>query len=48
MEFFAFIALAAVAMLLLVAVAKARVKADRKKRELGQLERYRTDPTSDE
>ena len=43
MEFFAFIVLAAVAMLLLVAVAKARVKTDRKKRELEQLEQYRRD-----
>ena len=43
MEFFAFIVLATVAMLLLVAVAKARVKTDRKKRELEQLERYRKD-----
>ena len=43
MDFFAFIVLAAVAMLLLVAVAKARVKTDRKKRELQKLERYRKD-----
>ena len=48
MEFFAFVVLAAVAMLLLAAVAMARVKTDRKKRELDQLEQYRPDSERDD
>ena len=48
MEFFAFVVLSAVAMLLLVAVALARVKTDRKKRESDRLEQYRPDPKRDD